>query len=130
MVVATVGQVCLSLCLALFLVCIGALFHRGINTGEERTEKNRCKHTKDAAKAFISAIVNINNLECIKEAVAEANWTQTQHALEWIDETKNKLEVAKFEAQLKLSTQKSFKTMLQGTSTQARIPTLRCKREL
>ena len=111
-------------------VCIGALLHCGTKRGEEGRENNRCKHTKDAAKAFISAIVNINNLECIKDAVAEANWTQTQHALEWIDETKNKLEVAKFEAQLKLSTQKSFKTMLQGTSTQARIPTLRCKREL
>ena len=86
------------------------------------------EQSRPLSSASTTPTSGIKNVEFIKEALVQT--LCNDETLEWINETQNKLEVAMQSAQAKLSTQKSFKTMLQSTSTRARTPTLQCKREL
>jgi hypothetical protein len=89
-------------------VTVGAVLHHALSITknkphDESTETMRSrisKQTKDATKAFITAIINIKNVEFIKEALAQTSCNE--ETLHWINATKDKLELARQTAQAKL----------------------------
>jgi hypothetical protein len=89
-------------------VTVGAVLHHALSRTnnkphDESTESHRSRisrQTKDATKAFITAIINIKNVEFIKEALAQTPCKD--EALHWINATKDKLEIARQTAEAKM----------------------------
>ena len=89
-------------------VAVGAVLHHALfrtnsNAHDESTESYRYRinrQTKDATKAFITAIINIKNVEFIKEALAQIPCND--ETLHWISATKDKLELARQSAQARM----------------------------
>ena len=91
-------------------VAVGALLHHaiakaGIQKLDERTERHVSrisKQTQEAAKAFITAVINIRNLQFIKEALVQCERTCSDDTRRWINATNNKLYLAMQRAQSRL----------------------------
>ncbi len=89
-------------------VTVGAVLHHALSRTnnkphDESTESHRSRisrQTKDATKAFITAIINIKNVEFIKEALAQTPCKD--EALHWINATKDKLEIARQTAEARM----------------------------
>ena len=94
-------------------VAVGALLHHaiakaGIQKHDESSEKHVSrisKQTQEAAKAFITAVIYIRNLQFIKEALAQCESSCSDDTKRWINATNNKLYLAMHTAQSKLPTE-------------------------
>jgi len=89
-------------------VAVGAVLHHALSRTnnkphDESTESHRSRisrQTKDATKAFITAIINIKNVEFIKEALAQIPCND--ETLLWINATEDKLELSRQGAQARM----------------------------
>ena len=89
-------------------VTVGAVLHHALfttnnNAHDESTDSHRdriSRQTKDATKAFITAIINIKNVDFIKEALAEIPCND--ETLLWINATEDRLELSRQGAQARM----------------------------